>query len=95
MKQTMTGAEHSEFLAGYERIKEAFETAVRNHVSSKPGEIFEHEAMWRAVNDERARLGRVPVAIADVVRVERLALGHSDYSHKFALYGAELAWGLP
>lgn len=43
------------------------------------------------VNEHRALLGKPPVDAAAIERVERWALGHSDYSSKFALYCAELA----
>lgn len=32
-----------------------------------------------------------PVGVAEIERVERGTVGHSDYSLKFALYCAELA----
>jgi hypothetical protein len=49
-------------------------------------------AMLAAVNGVRAGRGVDLVALADIARVERSAIGHSDYSHKFALHCAELAW---
>lgn len=52
--------------------------------------LFEREQMHAAVTVERAKLGKGPVPIADVKRVESMAAGHSDYGHKFALYCAEL-----
>lgn len=49
---------------------------------------FERAEMLRAVNAERGP--HHPVTMADVVRVETQAVGHSDYVSKFALYCAEL-----
>jgi hypothetical protein len=52
---------------------------------------YERARMHEIVNAIRAERGLAPVPVADVVRVERLAVGHSDYSLKFAFYCAELA----
>jgi len=52
--------------------------------------VFERTTMWKTVNTERKHRGLAAIDIADVERVERLAVGHSDYSSKFALYCAEL-----
>lgn len=49
---------------------------------------MERTAMLDAVN--RLRVGKRPVDLATITGVERLALGHVDYSSKFALYCAEL-----
>jgi hypothetical protein len=51
----------------------------------------ERQAMCDAVNSIRLLRGKPLVTLADVERVERQAVGHSDYGHKFALYCAELA----
>jgi len=51
----------------------------------------ERKVMLTLVNQERQKHGRDPVTLEDVERVERSAVGHSDYAHKFALYCAELA----
>lgn len=52
--------------------------------------IYERQRMWETVNQERAKLGKPPVEISVVERVERIACGHVDYSSKYALYCAEL-----
>lgn len=52
---------------------------------------YERNRMRETVNAIRAERGLPPVPVEDVVRVERLAVGHSDYSRKFAYYCAELA----
>lgn len=51
------------------------------------------EAMVPAVNAQRILRGLDTVNLETVMRIETLALGHSDYSEKFALYCAELAMG--
>lgn len=53
--------------------------------------VYERARMYETVNAIRAERGLAPVPVEDVTRVERLAVGHSDYSRKFALYCAELA----
>ena len=49
--------------------------------------------MHEAVNRVRADTGLTPLPIEAVTRVENLAVGHSDYSQKYAFYCAELAQG--
>jgi hypothetical protein len=52
---------------------------------------YERGRMHEMVNAIRADRGLRPVPVEAIVRVERQAVGHSDYSRKFALYCAELA----
>jgi hypothetical protein len=52
---------------------------------------YERNRMHEKVNDLRADLGLPALPLEDILRVERQALGHSDYSRKFAFYCAELA----
>ena len=52
--------------------------------------LHERKTMHDEVNLERSKVGKAPVPIEAVVRVERMAVGHSDFSSKFALYCAEL-----
>jgi hypothetical protein len=54
---------------------------------------FERNTMLGAVNAERLIRGLGPVIREMFMRVEQLAVGHSDYSTKLALYCAELAIG--
>lgn len=54
---------------------------------------YERSVMHEAVNRVRADTGLTPLPIEAVTRVENLAVGHSDYSRKFAFYCAELAQG--
>lgn len=52
--------------------------------------IYEREVMLRVVN--AVRLQKKPqTTIEEVHRVEEMAVGHIDYSQKFALYCAQLA----
>lgn len=55
----------------------------------------EQAAMLHAVNLERVRRRLPHVTMAELIRREQLAVGHTDYAIKFALYCAELALGLP
>jgi hypothetical protein len=47
--------------------------------------------MHEAVNRIRADQGLPAVAVEAICRVEQQAIGHLDYSRKFAFYCAELA----
>lgn len=51
---------------------------------------YELGVMHGMVNQLREELGLPPVGIEQVEAVEQQAVGHSDYSTKFALYCAEL-----
>ena len=50
----------------------------------------EREFMLQQVNIERAGLHKNKKSMADIRRVETMAMGHSDYTRKFAIYCAEL-----
>lgn len=52
--------------------------------------VFERQTMLDGVNRERVKIGKSPVSMAEIVRVERRAVGHSDFSSKFSLYCAQL-----
>jgi hypothetical protein len=53
----------------------------------------EHEAMLNEVNRHLTERGRPVIALEELRKAEQLALGHSDYSSKFALYCAEIILG--
>jgi len=55
--------------------------------------VFERDTMLTAINKERLARGFDPLSLQMFMRVEQLAVGHSDYSTKLALYCAELAVG--
>lgn len=55
----------------------------------------ERKAMWEAVNSQRESLGKEPLSLKDVERVEQRAVGHFDYAPKFALYCTELVENTP
>lgn len=52
--------------------------------------VYERSMMHDAVNKLRAGQSLPPLPLADIERVEQLAVGHSDYTAKFAFYCAEL-----
>lgn len=52
--------------------------------------VFERDAMFRAVTEERAKLGKGPVTMDMLFRHEQMACGHSDYQKKYAIYATEL-----
>lgn len=52
---------------------------------------YERKVMHREVNLAREAAGFPPVPLEAVARVEQQAVGHVDYTAKFALYCAELA----
>lgn len=52
---------------------------------------YERARMHETVNAIRAEHGLTVVPVEDIIRVERQAVGHADYSLKFAFYCAELA----
>jgi len=51
---------------------------------------YERMHMFATINRLRADSGKPPIAFERVVRVERMAAGHVDYSNKFMLYCMEL-----
>jgi hypothetical protein len=53
--------------------------------------IYEREVMLQAINAVRLQRNQPAVLLEQVKRIENCAKGHIDYSHKFALYAAELA----
>jgi uncharacterized protein YkwD len=56
--------------------------------------VFERQAMFDALNAERQVHKLPPITMETFIdRVETLAYGHSDYTHKLALYCAEMAHG--
>jgi hypothetical protein len=73
-----------------DKLLNAFSTAAKQRKKRADWILFEREAMTDAVNLERSRLGKSPVSIHDVEMKEQNAVGHSDYTEKFALGCAEL-----
>jgi len=51
---------------------------------------YERSRMHEKVNEIRTDRGLPAITVEDILRVERQAVGHSDYSLKFAFYCAEL-----
>jgi len=56
--------------------------------------LHELNFMTDLINSVRAAKNKEAVTLLDVRKVEVNAMGHSDYTHKFALYCAELALDL-
>lgn len=54
---------------------------------------YERNVMRDAVNAERASAGLPPAGLAEILRIERSAIGHCDYVDKFALGCAFLVEG--
>jgi hypothetical protein len=52
----------------------------------------ERICVWVEVNKLRDKLGLLPTTLAEVERIERLAIGHSDYVHKYACAAAHLVF---
>ncbi|MFF8784864.1 hypothetical protein [Streptomyces sp. NPDC015125] len=52
---------------------------------------YERARMHETVNAIRGERDLPAVPVEDIVRAEQHAVGHSDYSRKFAFYCAELA----
>lgn len=67
----------------------------RKEVSDDSWIEHEFSTMLNAVNTERARRRLSPTTRTELKLREQNAIGHVDYSSKFALYCAELALGLP
>lgn len=76
------------------RIQEVFEreAALRGNRAFPQWIDLELLAVWTATNEERARLGKGPVSLEAVRRVDRGACGHIDYSIKLALGCEELVY---
>lgn len=78
-----------------DRLKAAFQKAAgeRNKRPSHGPDNwidYEREQMHEAVTRERAKLGKGPIPLTQVERVESMAAGHVDYADKWPLYCAEL-----
>jgi hypothetical protein len=64
------------------RIQAVLETEARKQPRDFEQEVL---AVWRATCEERAKLGKGPVLLAQVQLVDRCAQGHIDYGLKLAL----------
>lgn len=52
--------------------------------------VYERRMMWQAVNRLRRDRGKSALTLEDIERVEKSAVGHADYTNKFAFYCAAL-----
>lgn len=78
--------------SGIQALKSALvaEASHRKGRSFKEWSVAEAKAVWTAGRDFAQQHGLLVPLLEDVVRVERQASGHSDYSSKWALYVIEL-----
>jgi hypothetical protein len=53
--------------------------------------VFERETMFAAVNKKRVEFNLPTITLEHLKRVEAQAVGHTDFTHKFALYCAEIS----
>ncbi len=66
--------------------------ADRKKVDRPDWDRFECEAMLSAVNWVRAKMDKDPITLRRLLRQQAMAVGHIDYSQKFALYCTELVY---
>jgi hypothetical protein len=72
------------------RLELTAETTRREGRTVEQWILAERECVLREVNRQRERLHLVPVDLADVERIERTAVGHTDYVSKYAHAAADL-----
>lgn len=102
-----TPAEYARRKAVNDRIGEVFDKASTKKERDKRQEfvkdpydttsvpawvLYERDQMFDAVTRERAMLGKGPIEMKKLVRVENCAKGHVDYGRKFCLYAMELVF---
>jgi hypothetical protein len=75
----------------YRRFYEALTQAQSKRKRQTDWVAFEAAIMLHEVNAFRAERGKAPVDMTTLKKAEGGALGHSDYTRKFALYCLELA----
>lgn len=89
---------HRQYTALIDRLttvlnKAAAQRHMAGNAISASGELVWVERQRKAIRAEcdqvRKELGLPPVSDEAFSRAENLAVGHSDFSHKFALYCAE------
>ncbi len=64
-----------------------------NNVVTPEWILFERQTMLDLTNEERKLNNLPPVTIQQIIRAENCACGHTDYTHKFALYCARMSRG--
>lgn len=77
------------------KMKAALAAAQAKRDQSADWIRFEQRSMLDAVNLERGARALPPIDLATLERAEAMAVGHTDYSDKFALYCTELVWKVP
>jgi len=85
---------HDDFLRCRDHILAAFSKAAESR-SHTDLDWIENErlAVTMAANSWAVAHGCPTVTVADIEKVEQLAVGHFDYASKFSLYVAELVTG--
>jgi hypothetical protein len=77
------------------------ERSKRNHTITHMGApelawvVYEREQLHKIVNSLRQRLGKDPLPIEQIERVETRAKGHVDYAVKLAIGATELVHDQP
>ena len=91
MSRTVRG---SHYKSVYEAIlaKLDAETAHRKERTLEAWILAERECVMREINRQRQLLAYESVSLATVERVERMAVGHSDYIAKYAHVAADLVF---
>lgn len=82
--------EYEERKAVREGLERVLTKAAKGRKGRKNWVLFERLAMRDAVNEHRRKRGLPLVSADDIEKVETMALGHSDYMSKFALYCSDL-----
>lgn len=99
----MDGREHKHYMRTVEAMKAALRGAqdlreqyawIEPDTNAPAWMRFELLIMYWTVNRLRTSNGDAAVSLDDVRAADQMASGHIDYFEKFALYCAELAWGL-
>jgi hypothetical protein len=83
--------EFEDFLTDLQKERKARPDIGDFHGEALPNwAIYEIEEMFKKVNLTRAKLNLEPCSVQTLLVADSRAAGHSDYSHKFALYCAEI-----
>jgi len=73
--------------------RQALTTAQQFRARGGDWHAYEMQVMLDEVNFIREERDLPPATMTELEKVERQAVGHSDYTAKFALYASELAEG--
>lgn len=90
----ITKHEHTEMLRCRDYVRKALVDEMQHRAKHDNWEERETVALVVSANDWAFAHRRPSITVADVQCIEHLAMGHSDYTDKIALYVAELVYGL-